>query len=41
VIADTAGKFARAEHVTADFWSGEGEEVYVYFDDDARAGTAA
>jgi uncharacterized protein YecE (DUF72 family) len=66
VIADTAGKFAYAEHVTADFvyvrlhgsgqlyvgrygdgeldrwadktaaWSGEGKDVYVYFDNDAR-----
>lgn len=41
MIADTAGKSACAQHVTADFWSGEGKAVDVYFDNDGRAGTAA
>ena len=49
MIADTAGKCPRAEHVTADFayvrlhGSGqprEGRDVTVYFDSDARARTA-
>jgi hypothetical protein len=40
VIGDTAGKLACAEHLTAAFRSGEGEDVYVYCDDDARVRTA-
>jgi hypothetical protein len=32
VIADTAGKFGYAEHVTAAAWSQEGRDVHVYLD---------